>query len=483
MNIRTIVIYIGNLLLWESVAMVPALGIAWYNNEKAAANAIAATIFLLVLVGLPLMRLKRQKTGFQAREGFITVALGWILISLFGALPFFLSKAIPNYIDAFFETVSGFTTTGASILQEIESMPRGLLYWRSFTHWVGGMGVLVLVLAFSSLAKGGGALHLMRAESPGPSVGKLTPTLRQTARILYSIYVVLTLVQIVLLLLGGMSLFDSACHTFGTAGTGGFSVKNLSVGAYQSTYIEIVIGVFMLLFGMNFAMFYLLLLRQFGAVWKNQELRLYLALAVFFTIIIAFNIWPQYGSFSQALLKSFFQVSSIITTTGFATADFNAWPQLARYSIVLLTFLGACAGSTAGGLKSSRVLILWQSLKSHMHIMLRPRAIRPVRVEGHTLEEEVVRGVHSFLAAYMFIALISMLLLSMDNFSLETTLTSVVTALGNTGPGLDMVGPRGNFFAFSPLSKLVLCADMLLGRLEIFPLLLLFSPATWRRQA
>lgn len=483
MNLKAMSIYIGHLLVMEGISMLPAVAIAGYNGERNALFGFAATILLLFLLGLPLS-VQRKERSVHAREGFATVGLGWILISLFGALPFYISGGIPHFIDAVFETVSGFTTTGATILSDVESMARSLLYWRSFTHWLGGMGVLVLILAISSFSKGNGeTFHLLRAESPGPSVGKLTPTIRQTARMLYLIYLVLTLLQTGLLMLGGMPFFDSLTNAFSTAGTGGFSIKNLSIEAYNSDYVELVIAIFMFIFGINFTVFYMLLLRQVKAVYRNEELRAYILLVVVCTLILAIDIQNIYPHLPEALLKSFFQVASIISTTGFSTADFNLWPMLARFMIILMMWIGACAGSTAGGVKVSRLLLLWKSLKCHMQIMLRPRAIRPVQVEGRTVSREVVSGVHAYLTAYVLIVFISIFLVTMDNYNLETNVSAVITCISNTGPGLDMVGPRGNFGFFSDFSKLIFSADMLLGRLEIFPMLLLFMPATWRKQA
>ncbi len=484
MNRRAISIYIGYLLCVEGVFMLPALAIAFYNKEQTSVKGFAIAIIVLLVLAALLIRQKRSNAGIYAREGFVTVSLGWILISLFGALPFYISGAIPSFLDCWFETVSGFTTTGASILTDVEAMPRGLLYWRSFTHWLGGMGVLVFMLAVAPLAKGSGeTFHLLRAESPGPSVDKLAPTMRHTTRILYSIYIALTLLQIVLLLLGGMPLFDSVTHTFGSAGTGGFSIKNASIGAYDSAYLQTVIGVFMALFGVNFTVYYLLLLRQFRAVYRNEEFRLYIGIILLTTAVIAIDIFPRYTELGvgKAVLDSFFQVSSIMTTTGYATTNFDLWPQLSRYLLVVLMIIGASAGSTGGGIKVARLVILWKAVKSQMQIMLRPRAIRPVRMDGKPLNEAVVRGTYAFSAVYAAICLVSVLLLTLDDYNLETTVTAVLACFNNIGPGLGMVGPVGNYAFLSPLSKLVLSFDMLLGRLEIFPLLMLFMPSVWRR--
>ena len=484
MNIRAISIYIGYLLLVEGAFMFAALGVAAIYQEQASLVAFLMTIGVLLFIGLLLTRLRRGPGRVYAREGFVTVALGWVLISFFGGLPFYISGYIPNLLDAWFESVSGFTTTGASILKDVEALSQSMLYWRSFTHWLGGMGVLVFMLAVVPLSKGSGeTFHLLRAESPGPSVDKLAPTLRNSAQILYAIYIVLTIIQVLLLVLGGMPFFDSLLNTFATAGTGGFAIKNASIAAYPSPYLQLVIAVFMALFGVNFTVYHLILAGQGRAALKNGEVRLYMGIMLFSTLIIALNILPQYGSFSKAALLSFFQVSSIMTTTGFATADFNLWPQFSRYLLVVLMIFGACAGSTGGGAKQVRLLILLKSLKARMQMMLRPRAVNPVRMDGKQVKEDMISGVYAFMAAYAMICIVSFLLLSFDNKSMETTLSALAACFNNIGPGLDLVGPAGNYSVFSPLSKFVLSIDMLLGRLEIFPLLLLFSPSVWRRRA
>jgi trk system potassium uptake protein TrkH len=386
---------------------------------------------------------------------------------------------MPTFVDCFFETVSGFTTTGASILTEIEHLGRGVLFWRSFTHWVGGMGVLVFVMAIFPTSDGHG-MHLLRAEVPGPVVGKLVSRLGDTAKILYGIYLVMTVVEIALLLLGGMPLFDACVHAFGTAGTGGFSCRNLSVGAYNSPYFDIVIGVFMLLFGVNFNLYYFLLIGKVREVLQSEELRTYFLIVAAATITIAWNISHLFESFSTALRYAFFQVSSIITTTGYATADFNLWPAYSRVVLVLLMFAGACAGSTGGGIKIARLVILVKTAVSDMRQMLHPNAVATVRMEGRPVSGKVVRSTHVFLVVYLLVMGISTLLLSLDGFDLVTTFTAVVSCINNIGPGLELVGPMGNFAAFSPAAKLLLTFDMLAGRLELFPMLLL-APSLWRR--
>jgi Trk-type K+ transport systems, membrane components len=482
MNTRAVFRYIGLILQVEAVLMLPALFIGLYCRESASNRAFLITIILSAAIGCLLARL-RPSGEIYAREGFVTVSLGWIVMSLAGALPFWLSREIPSFMDCWFETVSGFTTTGASILKEVEHLPYSILYWRSFTHWIGGMGVLVFLLAVVPLTRGSGdTLYLMRAESPGPSVGKLTPTIRQTSRTLYGIYIVMTIVEIVMLIAGGMPPFEAVAHSFGSAGTGGFSVKNASIGAYDSTYLQMVIGVFMALFGVNFSVYYLLLVRQFRSAWKNEEMRLYIGLMLGATAIIAFDIHAGTGSLARSFRDSFFQVSSIMTTTGYATVDFNKWPQLSRFILVLLMIIGASAGSTGGGIKVSRLLILFRHVRQEMQTMLRPRSVHLIRMDGKPLEDEVVRGTTAFFAVYSIICAVSMFLVAFDDFSMESTTTAVLACINNIGPGLDLVGPTGNYSQFSNLSKFVLSLDMLFGRLEIFPMLLLFSPSVWKKR-
>ena len=482
MNYRAVLRYMGQVLSIEGLFMLPALLVCLLYGEGGPARAFVLCILLTLGVGFALSRIP-LKDGIYAREGFVIVALSWVAISLFGALPFWISREIPRFVDAFFETVSGFTTTGASILTDIEAMSFGMLYWRSFTHWLGGMGVLVFLLAIVPLARGNGeTLHLLRAESPGPAPGKMTPTIRQTSRALYGIYVAMTAAEIVLLLIGGMPLFDAVVHAFGTAGTGGFSIKGASIAAYDSAYLQLVIAIFMALFGVNFNMYYLLLLHNGRSVWKNEELRAYVSIMAAATVIIALNILPGYTSVGRAFLDSFFQVSSIMTTTGYATADFNLWPQLSRLLLVLLMLVGASAGSTGGGIKVSRLLILWKHMMQEMRTMLRPRSVQISRMDGKRLEDSTVRGASAFLVAYCLICCLSMALVSLDNFSLETTVTAVIACINNIGPGLDMVGATGNYSQFSPFAKIVLSLDMLLGRLEIFPMLLLFLPSVWKKR-
>ncbi len=481
MNFKMVVYLIGHILRLEALFMIPAMAISFFDKEPVAARAFFITILVLLSVSLFATFRKPKSRGFYTREGFLVTALAWMVMSLFGALPFFISGEIPNYLYAVFETVSGFTTTGASILTDVEAMSRGMLYWRSFTHWLGGMGILVFLLAILPMTQGSGnTLHIMRAESPGPEVGKLVPKLRQTAKILYLIYCALTVIEMVLLLLGDMPLFDTVCITFGTAGTGGFGVLNSSCADY-SAYSQIVITVFMMLFGVNFSIFYLLLMREFSQVLLNQELRVYLGVMASAVVLVTINILPVYGSnLPEALRRAAFQVASIMTTTGFATADFNLWPQLSRSILLVLMILGASAGSTGGGIKSARVLILFQSAKQSLRKMLNPREVNVVKVDGKALDDGVIEGVHVYMTIYCAVAAISFLIISLDNFSLETNLTAVISCLNNIGPGLGEVGPTGNFSGFSTGSTVVLILNMLIGRLEIFPMLFLFAPSNWK---
>ncbi len=479
MNYQMIGFVIGRILLTEAALLALPLVTALLYGEPAGPFLIPALV--LVLVGLVLSGRKPQRTALYARDGLAVVALAWIAMSAFGALPFVISGDIPNFVDAFFETVSGFTTTGASILTDVESLSRGGLFWRSFTHWVGGMGVLVFVMAILPMTDGHG-MHLMRAEVPGPSVGKLVSRMSDSAKILYGIYLAMTVIEIILLLAGGMPLFDACVHAFGTAGTGGFSSRALSVGTYQNAYYDIVIGVFMLLFGVNFNLYYFLLVRRFREVFRSEELRAYLLIVTASVLAITVNIVHIYGSAATSLRHAFFQVSSIITTTGYSTVDFNTWPTFSKAILVVLMFVGACAGSTGGGIKVSRILILLKSSLADMRKMLHPNAVTTVRLEGKPLTEKNIRGAHVFISVYLVVFVVSFLLLSLEQFDLVTTFTALAACINNIGPGLEMVGPMGSFAAFSPASKLLLSFDMLVGRLEIFPMLLLFAPSIWKRR-
>ena len=469
---------IGRILWTEAVLLLlPALAALLYGES---AMPFLGPILLLLIAGLP-FRKKPRQTSLYARDGFAVVALAWLLMSAFGALPFLISGYIPHFVDAFFETVSGFTTTGATILTAVEPLSQGILFWRSFTHWIGGMGVLVFVMAVLPMTDGHG-MHLLRAEMPGPSVGKLVSRMSDTAKILYGIYLAMTLIEIVLLLLGGMPLFDACIHAFGSAGTGGFSNKNLSVGAYDSAYFDVVIGIFMLLFGVNFNLYYFLLVRRFRDVFRSEELWAYIAIVGAAVAAIAADIYHLFGSAAESLRYSFFQVASIITTTGYATADFNLWPTFSKGILVVLMFIGACAGSTGGGMKVARVVILAKTSWGDMRKMLHPNAVTTTRFEGKSLTDKHIRSVHLFITVYLLVFTASFLLLCLEGFDIVTTFTALTACINNIGPGLEMVGPMGNFSAFSWWAKLLLSFNMLVGRLEIFPMLLLFAPSNWRRR-
>ena len=470
---------LGRILLTEAALLGLPLAVALLYGESV--KPFFLTIVLLLLLGLITGIRQPKRTALYARDGLAVVALAWIAVSAFGAIPFVLSGDIPSYVDAFFETVSGFTTTGASILTEIEPLSRGGLFWRSFTHWVGGMGVLVFVMAILPMSDGHG-MHLLRAEVPGPSVGKLVSRMSDTAKILYGIYLALTLIEIVLLLLGGMPLFDACVHAFGTAGTGGFSCRNTSVGAYNSPYFDVVIGIFMLLFGVNFNLYYFLLIRRFRDVFHSEELRSYLLIVTAAVAAITVDIVHLYGSALTSLRHAFFQVASIITTTGYSTVDFNLWPSFSKGILVVLMFVGACAGSTGGGVKVARVVILSKASFGDMRRMLHPNAVTTVRFEGKPLTDKNLRSVHLYITVYLMVFVVSFLLLSLEQFDLITTFTALTACINNIGPGLEIVGPMGNFSAFSPWSKLLLSFNMLVGRLEIFPMLLLFAPSIWKRR-
>ena len=394
-------------------------------------------------------------------------------------MPFTLSGQIPSYLDAVFETVSGFTTTGASILSDVEALDNGMLFWRSFTHWLGGMGILVFMLALVNM--GGQANHLLRAESPGPTVAKMVPNMRKSAGILYGIYIAMTVIEVVLLCLGGMPLFDSLCTAFGTAGTGGFGIKNASMGAYPSYYLQGVVAVFMVLFGVNFNVYFFLLMKKCAMAWHNTEVRVYFAVIAASTLIITVNILGLFSTALDALHHAFFAVASIITTTGFSTADFDLWPQLSRLILVMLMVVGACAGSTGGGVKVSRMVILCKVLGSELHKLLHPRSVKVLTLDGKSISRETIQGIQSYMTLYFLVAVVSMLLVALDDLDFVTTVTAVVATLNNIGPGLSLVGPTGNFAIFSPLAKIVLTADMLFGRLELFPMLILLMPSTWRK--
>jgi trk system potassium uptake protein TrkH len=458
--------------------MVPACVVALIYREKAGYS-LLITAILCMVVGLLMTRQKLTNQNMYAREGFIATALCWVVLSVFGALPFVIAGSIPSFIDALFEVVSGFTTTGSSILSEVESMPRCLQFWRSFTHWIGGMGVLVFVMAVLPLT-GGSTMYLMKAESPGPSVGKLVPKVKSTAVLLYKMYLGLSILQLIFLLIGRMPLFDSLCTVFGTAGTGGFGIRNDSFAGY-STYLQGVVTVFMILFGVNFNIYYLIVRRRFKEAAQSVEVRTYFAIIAVAVILITINISSMFPSLFQAFHHAAFQVGSIMTTTGFATTDFDLWPSFSKTILVLLMFIGACAGSTGGGIKVSRIVVLFRSILKELDLIVHPHNVRKVKMDGRIVEHAVVRSINVFLVSYLFVFALSVLLISLDNFSFTTNFTAVAATINNIGPGLELVGPTQNFGMFSDFSKLILIFDMLAGRLELFPLLILFSRNTWKR--
>jgi trk system potassium uptake protein TrkH len=484
MNYKMMGRFIGKILLVEAAFMLPALLISVYCKETKAVTAFLwSLLIILVVAGILLILCRGSKRGFHAKEGMACVGLSWIVMSILGCFPFFFSGEIPNYVDALFEMVSGFTTTGASILPDVESVAKGILYWRSFSHWVGGMGVLVFLLAIESLGgRGNGfTMHLLRAESPGPSVGKLVPKMKTTARILYMLYIVLTILNIVFLLAGGMSLFESVCTALGTAGTGGFGVRNDSIASY-SPYIQNVCTVFMLLFGVNFSCYYLLLLGRVRSVFRDEELRMYLGLVLGSIALITWNLRGFYGTLEETIRHAAFQVATVITTTGYATTDFDLWPSFSKAILLSLMLIGACAGSTGGGFKCGRALLIVKSLHRNVHRVLHPQQVQVVRVNDHAVSEKVLENANAYLAAYAFIIMISFVLVSLDDFSVMTNFSAVIACFNNIGPGLDAVGPTCNFAGYSTLSKLVLIWDMLAGRLEIFPILILCSRTTWKHR-
>ena len=484
MNVKSISRTVGLILLITGIFQLFPLLIAVIDHEPRNILAYIESLCLILLVGSALLLFSRGGNRmFSAQEGFAATGLSWIFMSAFGALPFFLSGQIPSYVDAFFEMVSGFTTTGASILTDVEALSRCNLFWRSFSHWLGGLGVLVFLLAVVPGARknGGTGIYLMRAESPGPSVDKLTPHLRQTAMILYGIYILLTALCIVCLLLGGMPVFDSFCIAFGTAGTGGFAIKNSSMGGY-SCFLQTVVTVFMFLFGVNFSLYYMLLLRKFKAVFKNEELRLYFGIAAGSIVLIAINISRMYNTVYESVHHAAFQVVSIMTTTGYGTVDFEQWPAFSKAILLSLMFIGASAGSTGGGLKVSRVLLLMKSIRRTIRKALHPRRVQPVYMDGRAVSEEVCDNVNAYLAIYCVILVLSFAIISVDGFSIGTNFSAVASCFNNIGPGFELVGATQNFSIYSDLSKIILSLDMLLGRLEIFPLLLLLSPDTWSRR-
>ena len=484
MNYKMVGRIIGLVLAIETIFLIPPMILCFCDGDTGAGLAFVYTIGIGGLAAGALTLLCRSaKKGFYAREGLICVGLSWIAMSLLGCLPFCISGSIPKFVDALFEIASGFSTTGASILPEVESLPRGILFWRSFSHWLGGMGVLVFLLAVVPISgrNDGFTMHLLRAESPGPNVGKLVPRMRRTATILYLLYIALTVLDFVFLRIGGMSTFESICTAVGTAGTGGFGVKNDSIASY-SPYLQNVCTVFMLLFGVNFSCYYLLLLKRVKDVLRDEELRIYILGILGCVTALAINVRGYYGSLRETLRYCFFTVASLITTSGFATTDFDLWPTFSKTILVGLMLMGACAGSTGGGMKISRVLLLCKSAARNIRSVIHPTRVQTVRVNGQRVSETVLSNTNAYLSIYVIILIASTLLVSLDGFSFTTNLTAVISCVNNIGPGLEAVGPTCNFSGFSALSKLVLIFDMLAGRLEIFPILILFTTSAWKRQ-
>jgi len=478
MNYAIIVYIIGWILIMEAALLLLPCIVAVIYGE-AAGIWIAVTAAACLVLGLPLVLKRPKRQIFYAAEGFVTVSLSWVVLSIMGAAPFVLSGFIPNPVDALFEVVSGFTTTGASILSSVEALPHCLLFWRSFTHWIGGMGVLVFLLCLLPMA-GGSHMNLMKAESPGPSVSRLVPKVQTTAKILYEIYMVLTIIEIVILLLCGMPLFDALTTAFGTAGTGGFGIKNDSMASYSTT-IQVVVTIFMILFGINFNAYFFLIMGKAKQAFQMEEVRAYLGIIAVAIGLITWNTAGMFQSVGVAFQQAAFQVGSIITTTGFATTNFDLWPQASRTILVMLMFVGACAGSTGGGMKVSRFLILIKAVKKELVQLVHPNAVGKIKMDGKLVEHEVVRATNVYCVAYVLIFAFSMLLIAVDEQTLVTNFTAVAATFNNIGPGLDVVGPSGNFSVFSNFSKLILTFDMLAGRLEIFPVLVLFSRETWRK--
>ena len=479
MNYSIVLYILGCVLKFESAFLVlPAL-VGLIYREHASVSYLAVAVLCLIL-GVLLTHKKPRSTNLYTREGFVAVALSWIIMSIFGAIPFVLTGDIPFYVDALFETISGFTTTGSSILTDVESISKASLFWRSFSHWIGGMGVFVFIMAILPMM-GGSTMNLMKAESPGPSVSKLVPHVKDTAKILYGIYIAITICEATILRALGMPLFDSLTTTFGPVGTGGFGIRNDSIAGY-SPAIQITITVFMILSGINYTAYFYILTGKIKELFKIEEVRWYLAIIFGSVAVITWNVRSLYPTFSETLRHAFFQVGSIITTTGYATTDFDLWPALSKTLLVTLMFIGACAGSTSGGIKVSRILILLKTIRKELSLIIHPRQVKKIRMDGHPVDHETLRSANVFLVVYFVLLLTSMLLISVDEFDFSTNFTSVVTVLNNIGPGLNLVGPTQNFSIFSPFSKFVLMFDMLAGRLELFPMMILLMPSTWKRK-
>ncbi|MDO4523344.1 MAG: TrkH family potassium uptake protein [Eubacteriales bacterium] len=480
MNFDIVRYILGYVFMFQAAFFVLPAGVSLIYREHRVGLIYVGVLVLCALLGFLATRRRPQSRGMYAKEGMVTVALSWVLLSLTGAMPFTITGEIPSYVDAVFETVSGFTTTGSSILQDVETLSYASRFWRSFTHWVGGMGVLVFILAIIPM-KGGEFMNLMKAESPGPSVSKLVPRLRDTAFVLYAIYMGMTVLEMILLLISGMPAFDAICLTMGTAGTGGFAVRSSGLTGYTMTQ-QGIITVFMILFGVNFNAYFLILHKKIKQAFRMEEVLTYLGIILLSVVVITINIAGMYPDAYSAFHHAFFQVGSIITTTGYATADFNQWPALAKTVLMTLVFIGACAGSTGGGLKVSRIIIMVKGIGKEITTLLHPRSVKKVRMDGRPVETEVVRSVNAYIALYLLLIVVSVLIVSLDNKDMVSTFTSVTVTINNIGPGLEEVGPMGNFYEFSNLSKIVLSFDMLAGRLELLPVLMLFVPSVWKKK-
>ena len=479
MNKKMIFHILGKMLGVEAfLVLIPALVGVIYKETSAKYFMITAVV--LGLIYIIMGRKKPENTTIYAKEGLVIVSMAWILWSLFGALPYYISGNIPSYLDAFFESVSGFTTTGSTILTDIEALPKCMHFWRNFTQWIGGMGVLIFVMVLTTLDKKN-SMHLMRAEVPGPEKDKILPKMKSTAQILYAMYFVLTIVLVILLRLGGMNLFDSFLHAFGTAGTGGFSNYALSVGHFDSAYIEWILTVFMILFGINFNLYFFLLVREWRAFYKNEELKVYLGIFAAATVLISINIYDYFDSLGDVIRHAAFQVAAMITSTGYVTVDYNLWPMFSKILLLTLMICGACASSTGGGVKVSRVMIVMKSIHKEIKQMLHPKSVNVVRVNGKKVGDDTIHSVYIYFLAYIVIVIGSVLILSLDNLDFATTFSAVLAAINNLGMGIEQVGPTGGFVGFSPISKLVLCLNMLAGRLEIFPFLMLVS-LVWKKK-
>ncbi len=474
-----LVYILGSVLKIEGVFLTLPTVIAFFYGERSLV-AFLITMILCLAIGIGATWKKPDNTVFYSKEGFLAVSLSWVFLSIFGCIPFVLSGDIPSFTDALFETISGFTTTGASILSDVEALSKSGLFWRSFTHWLGGMGVLVFILAVLPMA-GGRHMYLMKAESPGPSVSKLVPRVKQTARILYAIYFVMTVAQIILLLLGGMPVFDAVTLSMGTAGTGGFGVRNDCVGSY-TPYMRNVITVFMILFGINFNIYYLFLCKKWRQALRSEEVRMYFGIIILAIVMITYNVRNFFPNGREAFQQAAFQVASIMTSTGYSTVDFGKWPILSQTILLMLMFVGACAGSTGGGIKVSRVLLMIKSVKRELHIIVHPRARMKIKMDDRVVEGDTLRSVNVFIGCYLLIFAVSLLCISVDDFDFTTNFTAITATINNIGPGLGQVGPAGNFGGYSGFSKYVIMFDMLVGRLEIFPMMALFLPQTWRRR-